>query len=143
MAVFCSIIAGIFCLNISYPAQPAVTARVDTNGLAGSVQIQGAGWHVNLFSSDALVLFDSKDARHVCIQNSCLDFRRRCADSEGRVHCVYDLNAAGGYLTRFTLDADNRDTQSHAARSVGLFRGDDHQVVFPLALLDQTSAPQK
>ena len=143
MAVFCNIIAGIFCLHISYPTQPGITASADTNGLMGSVHAQGAGWQVNLFASDMLQVFNPKDASHVCVRDSCLDFRRKCNESEGHVHCVYDLNLNARYLTSFSLDADDSAAQSRAVQSVALYRGEGRQSDFPLALLDQAAKPLK
>jgi len=143
MAVFCNIIAGIFCLHISYPTQPGITASADTNGLMGSVHVEGTGWRVSLFGSDMLQLFQSKNARHVCVQNSCLDFHRMCNESEAHVHCVYELNLNAPYLTSFSLDADDRAAQSRAVQSVALYRGQDRQSDFPLALLDQAAEASK
>jgi hypothetical protein len=141
MAVFCNMIAGIFCLHIGYPAQPQLVAKAWTNGLGGGVEIEGKGWHISLAGTDVVLPFKAEGARHACAGQTCLDFRRACREDTdtGHMHCDYELHL--GSSAKFSLDADSKEIQARAVQDIAIYRGADRQSDFPLALLDQAPGP--
>jgi hypothetical protein len=137
MALSCNIVAGILCLHLSYPADHSITVTADTNGLLGSIKVQGQGWHASVFGSDVPSFFGAGDASQVCVQNSCRDFRRRCSeDSDGRVYCDYYLKRGDRYSAAVRLDADSKEIMVRAAHNVAIDPNGERQSDFPLSLLD-------
>jgi len=136
MAVFCSVIAGVFCLQISYPLEPELSVKVDTNGLGGSVLVSGKGWTLTEFGTDVIQQFDkvTPGAKQVCKQDACLNFRRDCNSNDGKINCRYRVDM--GILTTFELHADGPEAVQRAEHSIAIYRGDKRQSDFPLADLD-------
>lgn len=139
MAIFCQIIAGLFCLHVAYPAEPQLTLKVATNGLGGMVRIEGKGWTAEQITTDVLNRFnhEAPGAKRACVQDACVDFRRTCNQVDGKVGCLYEVDA--GLLSTFSVDADNSDAMQRARHIIALYRGDKRQSDFPLALLDETA----
>lgn len=139
MTIFCSMIAGLFCLHVQYPVQPELTVKVSTNGLGGEVLVQGNGWTAEQFSTDVLYRFDAKapGTRRACVGESCVDFRRTCKDADGKLGCRYDVDT--GLLSTFTVNAESPDAMQRAIHSIALYRGDRRQSDFPLTLLDDAA----
>lgn len=138
MTVFCTLIAGILCLQTSYPDQSAISIKAFNNGLGGGIEVQGPGWHAAEFHTDVLNRFDARDAKKVCVQDMCVAFHRTCDQTQGRVRCTYQIDT--GLLTTFSVDADSKDILQRAARSIAIYRpGPKRESDFPLALLDQAA----
>ena len=139
MAVFCQIIVGLFCLQATYPADPHLTAKFDTNGLFSAVHVEGKGWTAEHLNSDMLEPFNRKaiNSKHLCVQDVCVDFRRKCHEVDSKVGCDYDIDA--GRLVTISVNADNPDAMQRASHTIALYRGGKETSDFPLALLDEAA----
>ena len=139
MAMFCQIIAGMFCLQTAFPVNPEISLRAFNNGLGGGIHIQGNGWAIEQISTDVLNRFNRNepDAKRACVQNVCVDFRRSCTEVGGKISCRYDIDT--GLLSTFSLNADSREAMQRAVTGIALYRGDKRESDFPLALLDSVA----